>query len=310
MQRLMPAICDADLGVCVAATGAFRNLSISGGSEACEHMAKRDILTLLLAQLTKGVNAADPATSHQLLTQIFALLSNIGENNEGAVRIMTSSNLLPTICQYMRPDMFPSELNTEAAQLLLLLSEENATVCNQLMSSAEFQQFLGSLISQSSTAPLLRVLAAGIEFHSLKYSSNGAASIANPSDSLRAVVSTLVAALEMDPIAAASELRAQTAEVEAAVESKMAARIASSAGDEPTEAEMAESIKAVAAAVADGALTREPAVEVSEAMEDTAPEDVHAPVTSEDTMQEAALDAEPWSQPLRYPPSHFLLLRC
>lgn len=35
-----------DLRVCVAAAGAFRNLTIAGGAAACEHMAKKDVLSV------------------------------------------------------------------------------------------------------------------------------------------------------------------------------------------------------------------------------------------------------------------------
>jgi hypothetical protein len=40
---------------------------------------------LLFGLLAKGVNAADPATSHQMLTQVLAVLCNIGENSEAAI---------------------------------------------------------------------------------------------------------------------------------------------------------------------------------------------------------------------------------
>ena len=40
---------------------------------------------LLFGLLAKGVSAADPATSHQMLTQVLAVLCNIGENSEAAI---------------------------------------------------------------------------------------------------------------------------------------------------------------------------------------------------------------------------------
>lgn len=209
----------------------------------------------------------------------------------------------------------------------MLLSEENSTVCDLLAANAAFQQLLSALMQSAQLSPHVRVLAAGVAFHTLKYSSAAAApsNAAATSAAMRGVVATLIGALDIDPVAGAAELRTQTAAVEAQIEQTLAARTAAAAalhggggddagdadGDDGGDASMAAAMAAVDAATAGGALAltgNEASVAAAsssssssfpaEAMEDTAPEDVHAPPTDANVLSEAAMDAEPWTQPL------------
>jgi hypothetical protein len=74
--------------------------------------------------------ATAPASSFHLFTQLFALLTNIGENSELAIQSLSrSAAILPVVFECMRTDTCPVELTVEAAQCLLLLTEDNASLC-------------------------------------------------------------------------------------------------------------------------------------------------------------------------------------
>ena len=152
-----------------------------------------------------------------------------------------------------------------AAQLLLLLSEENPALCNQLLANAAFQQHLGTLMAHQALSPHLRVLAAGILFHSLKFGNSESNAVAS-TNALRAVITTLVSALEIDPIASASELRARTAVIEAQLEVKLSSRAVGTEADSAHSGDMeqhgsaddeARAHSIVAAAALDGAAAAE-----------------------------------------------------
>jgi hypothetical protein len=67
-----------------------------------------------------------------IITNFFFVLIGVAldsESNERTIHVLSRSDILPIVFECMRTDVCPLELNIEAAQLLLLLTEDNAPLC-------------------------------------------------------------------------------------------------------------------------------------------------------------------------------------
>jgi hypothetical protein len=70
-------------------------------------------------------------------------------------RSIGQANILPAIFECARPDTCPVELNIEAAQLLLVLSEDSAAFAAQVKGNAMCVQVYSSRQPQAAHPPQL-----------------------------------------------------------------------------------------------------------------------------------------------------------
>lgn len=167
-----PLLCEKDVSVRNAASGALRNLSVNG-IEVCDFLVEQDVLTPLIALLTEYAldtewkPTFDAAMCDQMdlrsdvFLQAINLLWNLCESTSAAVETFNQSKLMEGFIRCLDFNVFGSDISISVAQCLLVVSENNPKswlVLNQYV--ANFLCLLS--VTGDYGHVYLRTLAAGI----------------------------------------------------------------------------------------------------------------------------------------------------
>ncbi|RLN54798.1 hypothetical protein BBP00_00008775 [Phytophthora kernoviae] len=151
LNKLIPRVVDPLPMVRLHALGALRNMSVTGGLELCELMTNQNVVTPLVKIITE--NATDEALSGsgdvrgvQLLEQALALLSNLCESCQAAINELTQGQLLPPIFKIAGQARAHTVLHLETLKLLILITEGNERLNEQIGANKQYQQTIGAII--------------------------------------------------------------------------------------------------------------------------------------------------------------------
>ncbi|XP_035678833.1 HEAT repeat-containing protein 3-like [Branchiostoma floridae] len=228
VRTLGPLLLDPSQAVREGAAGVFRNMTVGGGHDLCDHMVEEDVMTPLVAllkqvtgQLTHsqpmdmqaGVRHAgsDPDRDPvwRILYQAVHLLWNLCESTSTAVCIFNKESLLPTLLLCLRQRDRNLPLALAGAQCLQTVTEDNAEVLQQF--SEDALKLLEGLLMGEGGDPvdslLLRTTVAGCIFNLKALIPAG-----SQSEALQAVVRVLARTLEHDIATAITSLRGMLGE--------------------------------------------------------------------------------------------------
>eukprot|EP01114_Cavostelium_apophysatum_P020447 TRINITY_DN6851_c0_g1_i1.p1 TRINITY_DN6851_c0_g1~~TRINITY_DN6851_c0_g1_i1.p1 ORF type:complete len:595 (+),score=133.23 TRINITY_DN6851_c0_g1_i1:114-1898(+) len=209
LKKIIQNLCDPDLNLRVAAAGALRNLTNVGGVEISNRLVETDCMTPITATLLQAhqnVSATkdnDLKQNFSLLTQIIALLINICENNEHAIVLITNSKAILWLISFLKQSQFPEELKIKTGQLVLLLTEENPEIEQQILVSTEHTELLRTLFNNEGEHICLRVLVSGIIYHIRNESTRAAI--------IKTILPLFTRALDYDAAAALLRIEPQIA---------------------------------------------------------------------------------------------------
>ncbi|CAH1270839.1 HEATR3 [Branchiostoma lanceolatum] len=229
VRTLGPLLLDPSQAVREGAAGVFRNMTVGGGHDLCDHMVEEDVMTPLVAllkQVTGQLTASQPMDMQagvrhaggespdrdpvwRILYQAVHLLWNLCESTSTAVCIFNKESLLPTLLLCLRQHDRNLPLAMVGAQCLQTVTEDNAEVLQQF--SADTLKLLEGLLmgegGDSVDSLLLRTTVAGCIFNLKALIPAG-----SQSEALQAVVRVLARTLEHDIATAITSLRGMLGE--------------------------------------------------------------------------------------------------
>lgn len=202
VARLLEMLYAPDLKVAIAAAKALRNFAIVGGQAGSQWLINADAPTILLSVFGNNrIKSATPADRKELFTHIFPLLASLSANEEGAVERFVQENLVSEVFTFMQVDQ-PHLLILEATSFLCVVSEDNPALANTILGSEMMLNHLHAMMVAPSLLPSVRTSAAGVLANIVACQTVPAPQI------LVSVISTLVEAISLDPVALASDLTA------------------------------------------------------------------------------------------------------
>ncbi|XP_041776619.1 HEAT repeat-containing protein 3 [Anopheles merus] len=164
---------DPDKSVRHATAGALRNVSVVS-VELCEFMVDQDVLTPLLALLTRypsngqwtptfDKNMQNQMDEHSdTFLQAVNLLWNLCESTSDALNAFNQSQLLENFVTFLNYNVYGLEIAIAVAQCLLVVSEDNASSWRVLANhGSELTSLLAIDVADNSSL-MLRTLAAAI----------------------------------------------------------------------------------------------------------------------------------------------------
>ncbi|XP_078608902.1 HEAT repeat-containing protein 3-like [Branchiostoma floridae x Branchiostoma japonicum] len=228
VRTLGPLLLDPSQAVREGAAGVFRNMTVGGGHDLCDHMVEEDVMTPLVAllkQVTGQLTHSQPMDMQagarhagsdpdrdpvwRILYQAVHLLWNLCESTSTAVCIFNKESLLPTLLLCLRQRDRNLPLALAGAQCLQTVTEDNAEVLQQF--SEDTLKLLEGLLMGEGGDPvdslLLRTTVAGCIFNLKALIPAG-----SQSEALQAVVRVLAWTLEHDVATAITSLRSMLGE--------------------------------------------------------------------------------------------------
>jgi len=172
-KDLIKNLFDPVLLVRIAAAGALRNMVIGGDLNLIEQLVKAEIMTPLLwtfQQLDKLlVNDSNKQQDQQegadLLFQELPLLAYLCEGSDAATNQFVNGQGPIHLLQVLKTASFNPNIQSEAASLLQIVSDNNPACAQMLLANNEIPIFLGNLVLDQNTNVLVRVLVAGVLFN-------------------------------------------------------------------------------------------------------------------------------------------------
>uniref|UniRef100_A0A182XHA9 Alpha-carbonic anhydrase domain-containing protein n=1 Tax=Anopheles quadriannulatus TaxID=34691 RepID=A0A182XHA9_ANOQN len=164
---------DPDKSVRHATAGALRNVSVVS-VELCEFMVDQDVLTPLLALLTRypsngqwtptfDKNMQNQMDEHSdTFLQAVNLLWNLCESTSDALNAFNQSQLLENFVTFLNYNVYGLEIAIAVAQCLLVVSEDNASSWRVLANHGSELTSLLAIDVVDNSSLMLRTLAAAI----------------------------------------------------------------------------------------------------------------------------------------------------
>eukprot|EP00753_Platysulcus_tardus_P006995 PLAT14757.1.p1 GENE.PLAT14757.1~~PLAT14757.1.p1 ORF type:complete len:631 (+),score=280.67 PLAT14757.1:23-1894(+) len=170
-KALTLALTDPTQDVRLHAAGALRNLTVVGGAPTAQALVDADVVTAALALLAEETTGAEAVLAGggdaavqlaQLVEQVLHVLANVAQHSESSVERLTVEGGLASALHFLCSAVWPVDTQQAAAQLLLVASENNELLAEQLR--AEEGSALHSLlaiVAADGALPLLPVTVAG-----------------------------------------------------------------------------------------------------------------------------------------------------
>jgi hypothetical protein len=166
LKKLLPRLVDALPMVRLHALGAMRNISVTGGLEVCERLVEHNVITPLARVISDCTSDAafdkNDLQAMRLLEQAVAVLANVCESCQGAINELAQANLLPAVMKIAERARAHPALHLETLKLLLLITDSNPRLNDELGANAQYQAVIGDIIQNQAVSTIVKLHAVGI----------------------------------------------------------------------------------------------------------------------------------------------------
>jgi hypothetical protein len=144
----------------------MRNISVTGGLEVCERLVEHNVITPLARVISDCTSDAafdkNDLQAMRLLEQAVAVLANVCESCQGAINELAQANLLPAVMKIAERARAHPALHLETLKLLLLITDSNPRLNDELGANAQYQAVIGDIIQNQAVSTIVKLHAVGI----------------------------------------------------------------------------------------------------------------------------------------------------